>query len=147
MDILKVDALAWQKNSKRHFFGDIENSFHEVTHIGLEPHQFFLFQISQQIRLLEASKHCQKWPKRVHWLQQIFSYFAVNQTKIKLSSWNFQHLFIMCLCKFDEKNLAITQTTCHPRPILAKTLGASSNCICLDISKRKKTGGVLDLYE
>ena len=44
MDILKVDALAWQKNSKRHFFGDIENSFHELTHIGLEPHQFFSFQ-------------------------------------------------------------------------------------------------------
>ena len=44
MDILKVDALAWQKNSKSHFFGDIKNSFHEVTHIGLEPHQFFSFQ-------------------------------------------------------------------------------------------------------
>ena len=43
MDIFKVDALAWQKNSKRHFLEDIENSFHEVTHIGLEPHQFFFF--------------------------------------------------------------------------------------------------------
>ena len=43
VDIVKVDALARQKFSKRHFFGDIENSFHEVTHIGLEPHQFFSF--------------------------------------------------------------------------------------------------------
>jgi len=56
VDIVKVDALAWQKNSKCHFFRDIKNSFHEVTHIGLEPHQFFLFKISQQMQLLEASK-------------------------------------------------------------------------------------------
>ena len=61
---MKVDALARQKNSKRHFlehisksfqkvtpmdpephhfFQDIENSFHQVTHIGPEPHQFFSF--------------------------------------------------------------------------------------------------------
>ena len=65
MDIVKVDALAWQKNSKRLFLKDIENSFHQVTHIqlrakqttplvnkhyenevtyiGLESHQFFSF--------------------------------------------------------------------------------------------------------
>ena len=43
MDIVKVDALAQQKFSKRHFLKDIENSFHEFTHIGLEPHQFFFF--------------------------------------------------------------------------------------------------------
>ena len=42
-DILKVDTLAWQKNSKHHFFGEIGDSFHEVTHIGLEPYQFFFF--------------------------------------------------------------------------------------------------------
>ena len=36
-------SVARQKNSKRHFFGSIENSFLEVTHIGLEPHQFFSF--------------------------------------------------------------------------------------------------------
>ena len=40
MDNVKVDALAWQKNSKRHFLKDIENSFHQVTQIGLEPHQY-----------------------------------------------------------------------------------------------------------
>ena len=54
MDIVKVDALAWQKNSKRHFLRDISKSFQQVTPIGPEPHQFF--QISQQIWLLEASK-------------------------------------------------------------------------------------------
>ena len=43
MDIKKVDALARQKISKCHFLKDIENSFHEVTHIGLEPHQFIFF--------------------------------------------------------------------------------------------------------
>ena len=51
-----MDALARQKNSKRHFFGEIKNSFYEMTHIGLEPHQFFLFKISQQIQSLETFK-------------------------------------------------------------------------------------------
>ena len=36
-----VHALARQKNPKRHFFRAIGNSFHEVTWIGLEPHQIF----------------------------------------------------------------------------------------------------------
>ena len=43
MDILKVDALARQKNSKRHFLEDISKSFQEVTPMGPEPHQFFSF--------------------------------------------------------------------------------------------------------
>ena len=43
VDIVKMDALAWWKISKHHFIKDIENSFHKVTHIGLEPHQFFFF--------------------------------------------------------------------------------------------------------
>ena len=43
VDIVKMDALAWWKISKHHFIKDIENSFHEVTHIGLKPHQFFSF--------------------------------------------------------------------------------------------------------
>ena len=40
MDIVKVDALAWQKISKRHSLKDNENSFNEVIHTGPEPHQF-----------------------------------------------------------------------------------------------------------
>ena len=58
VDIVKyLDGALVQKISKRHFFEDIENSFHEVTHIGLKPHQFFfLFKISQQIWMLEAVK-------------------------------------------------------------------------------------------
>ena len=56
MDIVKVDVSAQWKISKRHFLKDNENSFQEGTHIGLKPNQFFLFKISQQIRLLEASK-------------------------------------------------------------------------------------------
>ena len=53
---MKVDPQAFQKNWKRHFFKDIEKFFQEVTPIGPEPSQFFLFRISQQIRSLEASK-------------------------------------------------------------------------------------------
>ena len=53
---LEGGRLGSPKNCKTPFFGDIEKSFHEVTHIGLEPHQFFLFKIYQQIQLLEASK-------------------------------------------------------------------------------------------
>ena len=56
VDIVKVDPQAFQKNQKRHFFRDIEQSFQEVTSIVPEPRQFFLFEISQQIQLLEASK-------------------------------------------------------------------------------------------
>ena len=56
-------------------------------------------------------------------------------------------MFIICLCKFDKKILAINQTACQPWPILAKTLDTFSKRICWDILKRKKTGEVLDLYE
>ena len=49
--------LGLAKKFKTPFLKDIESSFHEVTHIGLEPHQFFfLFTISQQIQSLERSK-------------------------------------------------------------------------------------------
>ena len=40
---MKVDALARQKNSKRHFLEDISKFFQEVTPMGPEPHQFFSF--------------------------------------------------------------------------------------------------------
>ena len=77
-------------------------------------------------------------PRVGHWLQQIFSHLALNQKWIEISAWNFQHLFITCLRKFDKKILAIAQSACQPRPILAETLDASSDRICWDISKRKK---------
>ena len=51
-----MDLLAFQKISKCHFLRDIEKSFQEVTPMGPEPRHFFLFEISQQIWLLEASK-------------------------------------------------------------------------------------------
>ena len=94
---------------------------------------------------------CNKWPPAVHiphfctagghLLQQIFSYSAINQIPIKISSWNFQHLFITSLCQIDKKNLVPTQSACQPRPISAKTLNVSSDHICWDILKRKKLGG------
>ena len=79
-----------------------------------------------------------KCPNGVHWLQQIFSHLALNQKWIEISAWNFQHLFITCLRKFEKKILAIAQSACQPRPISAKTLDASSDRICWDILKRKK---------
>ena len=42
-DCFSLDILLVPKISKRHFFRDIQNSFHEVTHLGLEPHQIFSF--------------------------------------------------------------------------------------------------------
>ena len=81
------------------------------------------------------------WPIWVHWLQQIFSHLALSQTSIEISAWNFHHLFITCLRKFDIRILAIAQSACLPRPISAETLDASSNHICWDISKRKKWWG------
>ena len=44
VDIVKVNKSAFQKISKRYLLKDIENSYHEVTHIGLEPYQYFSFQ-------------------------------------------------------------------------------------------------------
>ena len=38
---LALDGAVIQKISKRHFFQDIQNSFHGVTQMGLEPHQKF----------------------------------------------------------------------------------------------------------
>ena len=85
--------------------------------------------------LVQYESICPIW---VHWLQQIFSHLALNQIQIEISAWNFQHLFITCLRKFEKKILAIAQSACQPRPISAKTLDASSDRICWDISKRKK---------
>ena len=73
-----------------------------------------------------------------HLLLQILSHSAISQIWFKISSWNFKHLCIMCLCKFDKKILATTKSACKPRSILVKTLGASSHQISFDILKRKK---------
>ena len=39
-----LDGRLVPKISKRHFFRDIQNSFHGVADIGLEPHQKFFFE-------------------------------------------------------------------------------------------------------
>ena len=41
MDNVKADAWLVQKITKHHILRDIENSFNEGSHVGLEPHQFF----------------------------------------------------------------------------------------------------------
>ena len=44
VDIVKyLDGALVRKISKRHFFEDIWNSFHEGTQMGPEPHQLFSF--------------------------------------------------------------------------------------------------------
>ena len=86
----------------------------------------------------QVAQNYQKCAAWIHLLQQIFSCSTINQIWIKISAWNFQHLFITCLRKFDKKILAVAQSACQPRPILAETLDASSNHICWDIWKRKK---------
>ena len=43
VDIVKLDLLAFQKISKRHFLRDIEKSCQEVTSMGPEPRHFFSF--------------------------------------------------------------------------------------------------------
>ena len=87
MDILKVDTLARQKNSKRHFLKDIENSLYQVTHIGLEPHHFFLFEISQRIQSLEASKVLAKMGCGWQANQAMVIIFAKTQHKLVLGKW------------------------------------------------------------
>ena len=53
---LALDSAVDRKISKRHFFQDIKNSFHVVTQMGLEPHQFFFKIFFQQTWLLEEFK-------------------------------------------------------------------------------------------
>ena len=91
-----------------------------------------------------VAQHYQKYTTWVHLLAQILSHLALAQVWIKISSWNFHHLFIMSLCKSDKKNFGIAQLACQPGPISSKTLEASSNRICSDVSKRKQNGEVLD---
>ena len=43
-DCFRLDILLIPKISKRHFFGDIQNSSHGVADIGLEPHQKNFFE-------------------------------------------------------------------------------------------------------
>ena len=66
---MKVDALARQKNSKRHFLKDIENSFHQVNHIGLEPHQNFSF---WNISTHTVARDVQSFSKNGPWLAGCF---------------------------------------------------------------------------
>ena len=80
VDILKVDAWLVRKNLKCHFSRDIENSFHEVTHMGLEPQHFFIFEISQQIWSLEMFKVLDKMGRSCRLIK--FDFFFQICTKI-----------------------------------------------------------------
>ena len=71
MDILKVDALAWQKNSKRHFLGDISKSFQKVIPMGPEPHHFFSF---SNIATNMVARGIQSFGRNGPWLAGCLSY-------------------------------------------------------------------------
>ena len=64
-------ALARWRISKCHFFKDIANSFHEVTHIGLEPHQFFSF---WNISTNTVARDIQSFGRNGLWLAGCLSY-------------------------------------------------------------------------
>ena len=64
---------------------------------------------NQWTQVVQNYQKCTTW---VHWLQQIFSHLALIWIWIKISAWNFQHLFITWLCKFDKKNLAVAWSAC-----------------------------------
>ena len=137
MKIVKVDTLAWQKKKiqnailKRYWkFLPSGNSYRSRT----SPIWLKIYCNSRPT----PGKYQQQLPRVGLLLQQIFNHSAITQTRIKISFWNFQHLFITSLCNFEMKILAITQTACQPQPISAETLNFSSDCICWDISKRKK---------
>ena len=91
MDILKVDALAWWNFSKRQFLRDIKNSFHQVTHTGLEPHQFFSFwNISTNTVARDVQSFGQNGPLLAGWLsygQNFFLKFAqtLDEQMLKIS--------------------------------------------------------------
>ena len=92
MDVLKVDALAQQKNSKRHFLADISKSFQEVTQIGPESHHFFSFSnISTNMVARGIQSFGQNGPWLAGWLsngQNFFLNFAQTWDKqmLKISS-------------------------------------------------------------
>ena len=94
VDIVRVDALALQKNPKRHFFRDIQNSFHEVTHIGLEPHQFFSF---WNISTNTVARAVQSFGRNGPWLAGWLSYG--------------QNLLVKFAQTHDEQMLIISRRT------------------------------------
>ena len=73
---MKVDLLLVPKISKHHFLRDTEKSFQEIILMGPEPHQFFLFRISQQIWLLEASKFRPIWAVAGRLIEQWPNFFV-----------------------------------------------------------------------
>ena len=92
VDVVKVDALARQKNSKRHFLEDISKSFQEVTPMGPEPHQFFSFSnISTNMVARGIQSFGQNGPWLAGWLsngQNFFLKFAQtwDEQMLKISS-------------------------------------------------------------
>ena len=100
MDILKVDALAKQKNSKRHFLRDISKSFQEVTPMGPEPRQFFSFSnISTNVVARGIQSFGRNGPWLAGWLsngQNFFLKFAKtwDEQMLKISSRNLDSCLI-----------------------------------------------------
>ena len=71
--------LSLVKNFKAPFFKDIENSFLEVTHIGLEPHQFFSF---KNISTNTVARDVQSFGRNGPWLAGWLSYGQIFSSKV-----------------------------------------------------------------
>ena len=68
---LEGGHLGSAKKFKMPFFEDIENSFHQMTHIGPEPHQFFSF---LNISTNTVARGIQSFGQNGPWLASCLSY-------------------------------------------------------------------------
>ena len=80
---------------------------------------------------------CLKWPFGWQRSTTKFGWFWITQKWFEISFWNFHHLFITCLCKFDEKIFAVAQLACPQRPISAQILDSSSDRNCWNFFSKK----------
>ena len=77
------------------------------------------------------------WTTWVHWLQQIFSHLALNQKWIEICAWNFQHLFITCLRKFEKKIWPLLNQLASHSPFRPKLL-MLLEIVFLEINQKEK---------
>ena len=87
---------------------------------------------------------CNQWPPDAefqqssatggHWLQQIFSLSALNQTRIKISSWKFQHLFITWMCKSSKSTFMMSTPYSSAAPPLIPAISLALHLLSFSFS-------------
>ena len=95
--------LTHLKKFKTQFFRDIEDSFHEVTHLGLELHQFFSF---QNISTNVVARAVQSYGRNGSWLASRLSqgqhFFCQICTHIMNNYWKFQGDYLILVSVRSE---------------------------------------------